>query len=224
MSTTSVREIKEWWELREDIMATRRTLVTVSVLAAICVLVAVPWSGRFIISAIASGQDEIRLFPARASRLDQLLIADGQSVVKGAVLAILHSDEINHKRHSTERRIKLLHARIARIAGDAQERADRVALESELKAALENLRGLQAEQTRLTIIAPFAGQVHDLATDLHTGRYLKPSDAIARLVSEAGNAARGYVREEQHTRLIVGAVGRFIPRRSWPPELQSITL
>jgi len=220
------REMKQWWELREDIMAAQRTLITLSILAALILVIAIPWSGRIIIPAITTGNNEVRLFPARAARLAELRVTNRATVKKGAVLAVLHSDELDHKQRQARRRIALLRARLARVAGDAEERADRVVLETELKATLQELSGLDAETKRLTVTAPFAGRIRDLASDLHPGRYLKPSDAIGRLISNAAKSARGNVHEEQHSRLAVGRQGRFIPddpsRQSSPVTISDI--
>jgi putative peptide zinc metalloprotease protein len=205
------REMGEWWGLRDRIMQTRRSLVSLSVLTALVLLACIPWSGTVVVPVTTTATAEYRIFPSRAARLKSLHVVDGQVIGKGDIIAVLHSDDLVHETIQTTRRIQLLKARLDRIAGDSAELSQRVVLASQLQAERRKLAGLTAETHRLTIIAPSSGSIRDLNPELHVARSISATEQLALIVSEPGTKAHGYIREEELQRIKVGASGRFIP-------------
>ena len=205
------RELVEWWKLRKQIMATRRTILSLTSGAGCIALLMVPWNGTIVIPATTWSVAEMRLFPSSAARIEDVRIVDGGYVEKGQVLARLHSDELAHKQAQVALRLKLLGARLDRIAGDPEELSERPVLLSQLGAAEQERAGFEADARRLEITAPFGGRIRDLVPDLHRGRTLKANEPIGRLISGGGETARGYVNEEDLWRISPGSGGWFIP-------------
>lgn len=216
------RECLQWWKLREEIMASKRTYISLGITALLIAIFVIPWRTTIIVPAVSVGHTETRLFPVVTAQLQDVRVRDGQRVSIGDTIVNLNSVELTHKITLAEHRIALLRARLNRIAGDAQELSQRAVLITELEAARQAHAGHLAERKRLTIRAPFAGRIRDLAPNLHPGRYLKSTEAIARIVQTPGVNAQGYITEESLWRVAVGSKGIFIPDNADLPNASAV--
>lgn len=206
-----VHEMREWWSMRKEIARTGRSLVTAVVLAGGLALLLVPWSGTVLIQGVVLADVETQLFAPRPARIESVRLVDEAPVVAGQVLAVLSAPDLDHETTQTRRRIELLRLRLARIAGDETDRADRVVLEGELARHRANLAGLEAERQRLIVRAPHAGVARDVDRDLHAGEWIDDTVALTRIVQGAAAEARGYLMEDDLWRVEVGAQAVFVP-------------
>lgn len=76
-------ELKEWWNMRSDIIRTRRTYVTAAILAGLLVLVCVPISTRVSAPAVVYPSEFVRLYPQEPGRVESI----GVKLVKLATSA-----------------------------------------------------------------------------------------------------------------------------------------
>ncbi|MDE1149923.1 MAG: HlyD family secretion protein [Azospirillaceae bacterium] len=84
----------------------------------------------------------------------------------------------------------------------------------ELETATAELRGLEAEKSRLTITAPYAGVMAEVAEPLSPGEWLPARERLGLLLDPAHPMIEAYVREADLHRVAVGDEGRFRPDQS----------
>jgi putative peptide zinc metalloprotease protein len=107
------------------------------------------------------------------------------------------------------REIEIQKLQMSRQAGRSETAADAGIVEQQLAEAVAEYRGLAAQRERLLLRAPHAGQVRDLLANLSAGRWLSPTQPLARVV-RADSRLRGYLTEAELWRVGPGATGRFI--------------
>ena len=89
-----VTELKEWYAMRQEIRATRRTAVTAGVLCTMIALAVVPWSGTAAVPAMVSVAERHPLHAPRPARIENMSITTGQQVSIGDVLIELSSPDL----------------------------------------------------------------------------------------------------------------------------------
>ncbi|MDD9910259.1 MAG: HlyD family efflux transporter periplasmic adaptor subunit [Ahrensia sp.] len=206
-----VRELREWWQMREDIMSSNRFLVTCGAIAALVLLAVVPWSTSIRAPAIMSAAQEQRIFAPSPARIIEVSMADGTNVRAGDVLLKLHAPHLELDHAMAMQRAALLKSRIDRAGADAQDRASLIVLSNELKQVREELDGLNRLRQSLTVRAPFDGIVSDIDPDLQSDAWIGETMPLALVRSQRGAKITAYVDERNLFRFGEGASVRFIP-------------
>lgn len=206
-----VAELKVWWQLRDRIMKTRRTLIAGGVVALALAAFVVPWSSAVIVPAIVSLQDREPVHPEAAGRLVALHVAPGDLVAVGQVIARLERPDLEQRLSTVARRLAATEVRLGRGAADEHERLQTIVLERERNALIAERDGLEAQRRAMILRAPIAGQVLEMATNLHKGRWLSTAERVALIGAPAGLEASGYVTEVDAWRIEPGTLGHFIP-------------
>jgi putative peptide zinc metalloprotease protein len=205
------RELKDWWAMRAKIAMTRRSRISASILVVAIGAALIPWYSNVAVQAVVTAEHETQLFAPRPARIDTLDLSDGKLVTAGQVLLMLRSPDLDHELVQTTRRIALIDLRLARIAADGVDRANRVVLEGERARDVATKAGLDAERTRLSVRAPGGGRVRDLDPELRPGMWVDETTPFARIVDISGRYARGYVRDDESWRIALGADAVFVP-------------
>lgn len=206
-----LKELSAWWKMRNMILKTRRTLITGTVLAAGLTAAIIPWSGTVRVPAILKAEREQQVFAPRPAKVLRVDFKDGMDVSSGDTIVSLEAPGLPHEITATRLKIDLLTSRLARIAADEKDRAEKIVLENEIRSQRERLRGLFEEQRRLTLTAPFSGTVRDTLDGLDNGDWIDTSTPIARVVSSDGLQITGYLHEDDAFRVAVDAPAVFIP-------------
>ncbi|OPG75732.1 peptidase M50, partial [Pseudomonas ogarae] len=144
-----------------------------------------------------------------AAQVKQVNVRDGQTVAQGDVLIELESPDMASRLTIVRREIQIQQLQMRRQAGRSETAADAGIIEQQLAEAVAEYRGLVAQRERLLLRAPHAGQVRDLLPQLSVGRWLSPTQALARVV-QTDSRLRGYLTEAELWRVEPGATGRFI--------------
>ncbi|MEO0620524.1 MAG: site-2 protease family protein [Pseudomonadota bacterium] len=231
------KEMRQWWVLRREIMEARRVFVTGVVIAAGLVVCAMPIGWTITLPAVIEAQQATAIHPPRDGRIASWSIAEGRRVRSGDVLAVLDVPELRHRRAQAERALRLLDLRLARIAGDGRELAERTTLERARVARQEELDGLERQISELIVRAPHDGVLRDVSAVLHVGAWAgsqarlgrvvhagvlvdkdAPATLVAAAVSDNGRSivpaapvVRAYVNEDSLSRVSGGAGGVFVP-------------
>ncbi len=204
-------ELREWWHMRTAIKSSPRTWLTAAVLALLITVLTVPWVGRITVPALLVAAGETPIHTVTSARLRSIAVKEGEQVEKGQVLFQLHSPRLDHDIKLAEIRLRLIKARLDRIAGDAKDRGLRLVLEGERHAIEEKLRGLQAERQELTIRAPIAGTVRDINRLLAPGQWVPVELQLASILPDDTLELRGLLAESDLRRVSPHLQGRFIP-------------
>ncbi|WP_175405531.1 MULTISPECIES: site-2 protease family protein [unclassified Pseudomonas] len=202
------RELREWWQRREQAAPHKVVGLGLALLAAMALL-AVPWRGSVEVPAMLEAMRAAALHAPLAAQVGRVLVHDGQAVEQGELLLELLSPDLDAKQLIVRREIDLLQLQLRRQAGRSETASDVGILEQRLAESVAQYRGLAAQRQRLQLRAPHAGVVRDLLPDLSQGRWLKPADVLVRVV-EPGLRLRGYLAEADLWRVQSGTQGRFI--------------
>jgi putative peptide zinc metalloprotease protein len=204
-------EIMEWRKRAPAITRSRRTYITTAAFAALIVMFVTPWSSQVAIPVVLEPVSYQRIFSPQPAEIRSVNLVQGARVARGDVLAVLHSEQLEHEMRIARMKIAATRVRLARLTADATDRKSAVILDRELAAATSELDGLLRRREELTIRSPLDGEVVEVAPWLHPGRSIASVDALATVAALGTVQARGYVGEGDVWRLAEGAKGRFFP-------------
>jgi putative peptide zinc metalloprotease protein len=202
------REMREWWQRREQARPARLLFVGLLLLGGLLLLL-VPWRSAVEVPALLHATRASALYAPMPARLKQFLVSDGQQVQAGDLLLELESPDLDARQAIVHSQIRTLQLQLRRQAGRSETAADAGVLEQQLAESLAEYRGLSAQRARLRVRAPHAGRVRDLLQDPRPGRWLMPEQLLARVVEQQVRLS-GYLPEEALWRVEAGAQGRFI--------------
>ena len=212
------REMKQWWQQREQAQPVRALLVGGALLGLLAVLL-VPWRSTVDVPAMLEASRVSALHAPLAARLKQLHASNGQTVRSGDLLLELESPDLDSRQLIVRSEIAILQLQLRRQAGRSETVADSGILEQNLAEAVAEYRGLAAQRERLQLRAAHDGVVRDLSTDLAAGRWLAPQQPLLRVIAQQARL-RGYLAEESLWRIDVGAQGLFIASADpWLPSV-----
>lgn len=212
-------EMKEWWSMRNDILASRRTYVSFGILIGLILLAFLPLSTQVRAPAMVLPREFVRLYPQEPGRVEKIAVVKGQSVKEGDVLFVIDAPAVEQEMRIVAEEIRLAQRRLARVGANAEDLAARSVLESELGGLSARAKGLEEREAELTVRAPFDGRINDLNPDIHEGQWVSRADQLAFLSSSAGTVVRGYVGGNEGRRLAQAAGGWFVPDDVSEPRL-----
>ncbi len=214
-----VMEVKEWWAMRSDIVKTRRTYVTLSILGLLLVLAFLPLSTRVTAPAVIYPEQFVRLYPQEPGQVERLDISAGQTVKAGDILFVIDAPQIREELRIANVEIELARSRLARVGANADDLAQRSIIESELGSSLARKTGLEERKASLIVKAPFDGTITEINPEIQAGQWVGRNEQIGFLSAGDGSVARGYVAGNDSSRLNVDAAGWFIPDDLSQPRL-----
>ena len=204
-------EFKQWWSRRADIAARPRTRWLVVSCTCVLALLLVPLQWTVKIPAVLEVSEQFAIHVQGPGLIDAVSVTEGQKIRAGDVLFTMRSPELDNLVRLSERRLRLVQARLDRTIVDAQDLEQKMVLQRERVREEATLKGLHAQQQALQVIAPRDGVVVDLAEALHPGRWINDQLQLANLVSSSGVRVRGYVSSQEVRRISSGAASTFVP-------------
>lgn len=211
--------IKGWWEMRAEIIKTKRFYITASIFTCLIILFIYPWNSVVKIPAVYKSELKATLFSSAPGYIDTSFMKEGQVVEQNEILLTLNSPGLEHEIETTLQEIDILKYQAKRIAASKEELSNIQVIIQQLQEARSKLNGLNEKKNKLVIRAPINGVVLDLERSLHHGRWINESLAIATIVVPSGPSIEGVVSEEDLARIHVHSSAKFIPDN---PQLNSI--
>ncbi|NGZ05233.1 MAG: HlyD family efflux transporter periplasmic adaptor subunit [Magnetococcales bacterium] len=210
------REVRAWPELH----AQTRSRWRLPVLIGIGILILVtPWSTHIQAPAVLQGRSMLRIYVPEAAQLTRLSHFPAGRVTRGEELFALRTFDLHRQKQLANVRMGNAAWEISAAGLDTQwARRARIAQEERLRAAT-TLAGLENNEQRLILIAPFDGELVDRPPDLTTGTWLPIGFHLATLVDRSNLVVEAYVQEDDLTRLQTGSHGRFVPEVSEHPTI-----
>lgn len=215
-------ELKEWRAMRSDIFASRRTYVTLAIVAGLAVLAAMPLSTRVSAPALILPETFVRLFAEEAGRIEEINAKRGNMVRKGDVLFVVSSPTLAQERGLAEIEIDLAQQRIGRIGADVEDLAERGVIATQLSSLVAKRDGLAQREAKLVIKAPFNGRIADMNAEIAPGQWISRKEQLAFLSADDGSVIRGYVSGNDRARIEPGSTGWFIPDDLTQPKLRVV--
>ena len=195
------------------------TLGTVTILGLF--LVFFPFARQITAPGIIQHKSFVRMYSAQAGKVQKIYVHSGQKVARNAILVQLKSPEINHSITDIVYEIKILqrrleiHRLLSSIMGYQQ--ADR----DDLRAKQNVYHALEEKKAKLTMYAPFAGQVVTINHEVNQGRWLPKDTFVLELVAKSRQLLTAYVPEYDINKIHVGDQARFYPDNLSEPILKA---
>ncbi len=206
-----MNEFKQWWERRLQIASSGSAWVSMSIMAGLIVAVLVPWQSTIRMPAVVEALEHTPLYAPSVAQVVQLHVQQGDSVKTGDALVTLKSVELENEIVAAQRQIDLTEALLNRIMADADDRAQRIVLKTEMRQWQEELHGLEQQADLLKIKSTIDGVVADLDPNLHQGMWVNDQILLGNVVSESGGRVRGYVSASDLGRIELSKDAVFIP-------------
>ncbi len=208
-----VREVLEWVRRRDAMTWNRRSATTAAAAVFLLLLACIPWRSTVTAPAILRAAQEMEIFLDQPGQLEEVLVKAGQPVTAGQVLFRLSSPDLDYKLTNQRIKIESLKWESAYRSTVVDPKRQRRAAQ-ELETAEAELQGLELEKARLTITAPFAGIMAEVAEPLAPGEWLPARERLGLLLDPAHPMIEAYIREADLHRVMVGDEGRFRPDQS----------
>ncbi|MGM3174395.1 HlyD family efflux transporter periplasmic adaptor subunit [Dickeya lacustris] len=204
-----LKEAHIWWSMRQlsHPFTLLRTLFIASIVA---LLLCYPWRGSVRIPAVLGAENVSVLYAPVSAQVLSVQVTEGQRVQAGDVLMTLYSSDLEYRLSIERQQIAVLQQKLLRGAVRQETASETEVMSRQLAESLARYRGLMAQRQRLTIIAPQAGQVRDIAWALTRDRWLTTDLPLLRVVDIGAGKLQGYVPEQSLSRVHSGQQGVFI--------------
>ncbi len=197
-----LREVQVWWGRRSSVRWNRRSIGAMTLFGLFLALLVVPWHGEITSPAVASGT-AVALYAPAPARIDRVLVEEGQAVGRGERLVELSAPDFDHQ-------LEVLGARIEALEWRMDHEPPSPVLMEELGAALAEQRGLLEQKAKLSLVAPAAGVIADLAPGLSPGRWVGRDLALALVLDSDRVFVEAWIPEAEVGRIQPGAAARFV--------------
>lgn len=213
------KEAIDWWKRRKSMKVNLHLAATALALITAVAAVNIPWQTRVIGAAVLKAVDHSALYAPQPGLVAEILVAEGQRVEKGQPLLRLTSPDLDFKVAQTRRRMDIESWELSSQGMEATFLARSQVTQQELAANLTAYEGFQRERDRMTITAPFAGRVVDLAEDVMPGQWVGQKERLMSVIVHETALIEAYVDEEGLGRISVGAEAYFHPEN---PDLATV--
>ncbi|MDI1277185.1 HlyD family efflux transporter periplasmic adaptor subunit [Methylobacter sp.] len=212
-----VKEIKHWIEHRQHMEWNRNTLTTLSaVLIAIGILF-IPWQNRIEAPGLLKIAAHTELFMPLPAKLDKILVAKGETVKSGQALVQFSSPDLESKLEQSKIKIDSLRWEQS-FHGQEKSLSDRhLVVMSELESALSEYDSLMDERKRLTVVAPFDGEIIEINDQLNVGEWIAKDEPLLTVGQFDSYQIEAFLAEDHLGQIQPGAKADFYPEQlDWP--------
>ncbi len=194
-------ELKAWWVQRESVTARRKWMAGLAALIVLLVLL-LPWHTAVQGTGVVRAVRQHLVFSPKAGQVKSMPART--QVAEGDLLFALAAPDlrsgVNRAQASADARAQELLG----LAGvkDGEER--RAILESERERFLAEASVFSSEQSRMQLVAPFAGKLADIDPQVKLGVWVQHRQPLAVLIDTSQWNAEIFVAEEDVARIRPG--------------------
>jgi putative peptide zinc metalloprotease protein len=203
------REVKDWRFSLPAILRSRRTWLTLGIIASILLVGSLPWDQRVRSQGLLGPAELYPVVAPSGARIEQLPVADGQLVAKGEVLLVLEAPELAFEHQVASARATKLRWQAAAAGVDPELRKDQRVIEAAREKVAAELQSVQGQQARYRPTAPFSGRLFLSQPDILRGDWVAKNEQLAVLVNTSRWAIETYLPEAELNRIRLGDYGRF---------------
>jgi putative peptide zinc metalloprotease protein len=208
-----MREIKAWWQRRDEMRWNRASRRTVFILGAVGLVLLWPWQTTVRAPAVLGALQAQALYAPYAAQSESMLPRPGQVVKAGETLARLKSPDLLSRLALAQAREQQLQWQLAQQPFDSRLMEAGPALRKHWEAAVEEVAGLARELQRLNLTAPFDGTVVEVADDVAPGTWLAAGARLLQVNGPQGIKVDAFVDETSLQDLSGTQSAVFIPHR-----------
>lgn len=207
----AVRELRAWWALRAHMRWNRRSAMAAGGLAAALALLVLPWQGGVSAPGVLAPAREQVLNTHVPARVVELPAAGLREVREGQVLARLESPELTVRLEQAREAEANWRQRLEQQSFSAELLEQGAVLRRHWEEAAAQLKGLEEEQARLTVRAPFDGVILARNFEIGPGSWLPANEMLLAVADRRASQVHVLVGEDDLGRLHPGAAARFVP-------------
>lgn len=204
-------ELAVWWRRRAELGWQRETRRSAAALAALTLLVAVPWQSEVASPAVLEALQAQGLYAPVASEILQVAVKPGQQVKAGQPLLRLHAGMLAAQLTLARVRERTLAEQLARQPFDPELQQQGPVLFKQWQAAVQQVEGLQRQADRLVLKAPFDGRVADLSEAVAVGTVIAEGERLLDVIGPDGVKGEAFVDEAGLAGLARGNDAVFVP-------------
>jgi putative peptide zinc metalloprotease protein len=213
-------EWQVWMKRRDDILRGRRVRWSSLLLGGLVLALLLPWPTRVTSTAWLRPAEAWPVHAPSPAQLQAMPWRHGDHVPAGAVLAQLHSPELQLREQALLARLERLRWQAASAGFDAEARQQWQGLQESLATVEAEQAGLQTEQQRLQPTAPWAGRLLVQDPDLHQGQWLARQESLGILVRDDDPwLVETWLDEAAVARIEAGQRARFVAAAGSGPSL-----
>jgi putative peptide zinc metalloprotease protein len=211
------QELAAWWQLREAIMTSPRSLIALALLAGVVAVFALPWQTTVQAPAMLTLAARQAVYAPAAGVLRSPPPTPGQAVKTGDSLIQLDSPDVNFQLAHARLREQPLRWQVERQSLDESLRREGGVLGKRQAEASGSISAWSREQDRYRIKAPLDGVVLEVNDSLHEGGWVAADEWLAFLGRPGASRVEAYVDEADLARVQRDAPARFVPASGdWP--------
>jgi putative peptide zinc metalloprotease protein len=212
-----VKELKHWIDHRQHMEWNRNTLTTLSAVLIVIGILFIPWKSRIEAPGLLKITAHTDLFMPLPGKLEQILVNKGEAVKTGQTLIQFSSSDLESKLEQSKIKIESLKWEVS-FHGQEKNLNDRhlVAL-TELESAVSEYDSLMAEQKRLSVQAPFDGEIIEVNDQLNAGEWIAKDEPLLTVGQFDAYQIEAFLAEDHLGQVQPGATANFYPEQlDWP--------
>ncbi len=211
------KEMAHWIGQRQHMEWNRNTLVTLSLLSLAIGILFIPWQSRIEAPGLLKTAAHTELFMPFAAKLDRILVANGDVIKTGQTLAQFSSPDLESKLEQSKIKIGTLRWELSFHGQEKNLINRRLVALTELESAASEYDSLMAEQKRLTVQAPFAGEIIEVNDLLNVGQWIAKDEPLLTVGQFDAYQIEAFLSEDHLGQVYVGATADFYPEQlDWP--------
>jgi len=205
-----IREIKNWWMFKSEMKLNKQTKRTISILAAILILIFLPWKSSLKIPAVYVSEKNSEIYTPYPAKIRTIFINKDDEITVGQDLIELYSPDLEMKIETSRRKIKLTKTKINRLSDAAGNMDQYITLQQRLIALQSELDGLVKTKSKLLIKSPIEGKIKNFS-NISKEIWVSNKDKLFDIVHYGSGSVKAFIKEDQIDRFKENIPAVFIP-------------
>lgn len=204
-----LNELKEWHQLRKEILMTRRTQLSLIFLVLLCVVAIVPWDTRISQQGLLKPQTLQTIAVPVKAQIDALAVQPGDKILLNQRLMSLSSPDLEFEKLTTQQKLKQVDEKIKLSQLEDKLKKDLPLLQAQYKQLSKELEKLSAQQEQLNIIAKQSGVYFQQDVDLKTNDWVDARTVIGHIKNTESPQLHLYLPQQELERVAAGDSALF---------------
>ena len=211
------KEIKYWLEHRRRIEWNRNTKATLAAVLIASGILVIPWKSRIEAPGLLKIAVHTELFMPLPGKLDRILVAKGEAVKEGRPLMQFSSSDIDSRLEQSRIKVESLRWELSFHGQEKNLINRRLVALTELESAASEYDSLMDERKRLTVVAPFDGEIIEINDQLNAGEWIAKNEPLLTLGKFDAYQIEAFLAEDHLGQIQPGARADFYPEQlDWP--------
>lgn len=212
-----VKELKHWLEHRQHMEWNRNTLTALSAVLIVIGILFIPWKSGIKAPGLLKIAAHTELFMPFPGKLDRILVAKGATVKAGQTLIQFSSSDLDSRLEQSKIKIDSLRWELSFHGQEKNLINRRLVALTELESAVSEYDSLIDEQKRLTVQAPFDGEIIEINDQLNIGEWIAKDEPLLTVGQFDTYQIEAFLAEDHLGQIKPGAEADFYPdQMDWP--------